>query len=397
MKKILFVTSSFPYGISEGFANAEIKGLAECGARVTVLPTYPRGEFNSGNVNVETINLPLFRLSYVLSFLRMLFGNPRRFAGLVFLCFGASVNNTVKNIVVLPKLCHFFLSSKERYDFVLAYWASIPAQFAMLYSFLTGCAWGLTGHRWDIVEKNNFAKKFARARFIRLISASGVRLLGSKYSERFAEKIEVVHLGVDTAAMGDVEASLASTRMVCIANLSPVKGLEHLIDAMKDVTADVTLDLIGDGPLRQALSERVVAAGLQERVKLLGALPHSEVTSRLLSGAYGGLVLPSVDLGGGLHEGIPVVLMEAMASGVPVISTRTGGIPELLGENSEFGICVEEKSPGQLAKAINDLLTSRSLRESYAARGRERVLEKFDNRKNTRALYEMMAKAAAAG
>jgi glycosyltransferase involved in cell wall biosynthesis len=89
--------------------------------------------------------------------------------------------------------------------------------------------------------------------------------------------------------------------------------------------------------------------------------------------------------------------MEAMASGVPVISTRTGGIPELLGENSEFGICVEEKSPGQLAKAINDLLTSRSLRESYAARGRERVLEKFDNRKNTRALYEMMAKAAAAG
>lgn len=397
MKKILFITSSFPYGVSEGFANAEIKGLEECGAQVTVLPTYPRGEFNSGNVKVETIYLPLFQLVYVWSILRIAVWMPRKFAALLALCFGGDFSHTVKNIVVLPKLCHFYLASKTRYDFVFAYWASIPAQFAMLYSFLTGCPWGLTGHRWDIVEKNNFAQKFARARFVRLISASGIRLLGPDFADRFGDKIEVVHLGVDTSTRGDVGQSLFAKRIVCIANISPVKGVEYLIDAMKDVSADLTLDLIGDGPLRQELSEKVTLAGLDERVKFLGALPHSEVTSRLLSGAYGVLVLPSVDLGGGLHEGIPVVLMEAMASGVPVVSTRTGGIPELLGENSEFGICVEEKSPEQLAKAINDLFCSRALRESYVKRGRERVSDKFDSKRNARALYEMMAKAAAAG
>lgn len=394
MKKILFFSSSFPYGFSEGFINAEIEGLEACGAEITVLPTYPKGSLNTGNVKVKTIYLPLFRLTYIFSLLRLFISSPRKFSSLLALNFDGNFVNSLKNLAVFPKLCHFFITSKEEYDFAFAYWASIPAQFAMLYSSLTGCPWGLSGHRWDIVEKNNFEKKFSRAAFVRLISESGVEILGADLSARFAEKIRIVHLGVDTSSQSNVTASLASQKIVCIANLIPVKGIEYLLEAMTLVADKISLDIIGRGPSRKLLAEKATALGIKDRVNFLGALPHSQVTGRLLSGNYGALVLPSVDLGGGLHEGIPAALMEAMASGVPVISTRTGGIPELIGENSEFGICVDDKSPEQLATAINSLFGSQALRAQYGVQGRERVLEDFDSKKISRVLFEMMEKVA---
>jgi len=392
MKNILFITSSFPYGFSEGFINAEIKALQDAGVNITVLPTYPRGELNPGNLKVNTINLPLFSPSYFLSFIKFFFRKPATTLKALALCIDRKPRNSLKNLSIIPKLCHFLLTSESKYDFALAYWASIPAQFAMLYSFITNREWAFTGHRWDLVERNNFDRKFKRARFVRLISRSGLDLLGYSLASAFRQKIRVVHLGVDVASTPDFSSSLRSKKIVCIANLNPVKGLAYLIEAVPLIDQSISLDIIGDGPLRKELSEKALSLGLRDRVSFLGAIPHSDVTALLQSGRYGALVLPSIDLGNGLHEGIPVVLMEAMSNGIPVISTNTGGIRELIGENSDFGICVTEKCSHELAVSITKLMSSETLRINYAKNGFRRVLETFNSNLNTARILELIEK-----
>jgi len=100
--------------------------------------------------------------------------------------------------------------------------------------------------------------------------------------------------------------------------------------------------------------------------------------------------LPSVTTNKGEHEGIPVSLMEAMAYGIPVISTNTGGIPELLSNGA--GIIVEEKSPKQLAEIILKIMKNKNLRKELAERGYQKVQKEFNIKKNTKTLLELMQK-----
>jgi glycosyltransferase involved in cell wall biosynthesis len=114
---------------------------------------------------------------------------------------------------------------------------------------------------------------------------------------------------------------------------------------------------------------------LGDRVRFLGQLPHAALLAMYARGEVGMVALASVDLGGGLHEGIPVSLMEAMAYGLPVVSTRTGGIPELIREGK--GMLVPPADPAPLAGALEALIASAPLRSSLGAAGRERVSQAF--------------------
>ena len=160
-----------------------------------------------------------------------------------------------------------------------------------------------------------------------------------------------------------------------------VKGHRYLIEAVKMLRAKglrVRLLLAGEGALRRPLEGIVRDMGLTDQVEFLGHLDHHHLLAHYAPGenAVDAVVLPSVDLGDGIQEGIPVALVEAMSYAIPVIATRTGGIPELLTAGS--GILVEEADAGALAAAIETLATDPGKLRRVRRCGRMRVEASFD-------------------
>jgi colanic acid/amylovoran biosynthesis glycosyltransferase len=142
-------------------------------------------------------------------------------------------------------------------------------------------------------------------------------------------------------------------RLVTVARLVEKKGVEYAIRAVARLVekgVDVVYSVVGDGPLRGALEKLVTELGLSGRVKILGALSHADVVALLASSHI--MVAPSVTASNGDMEGIPVAIMEAMASGLPVVSTQHSGIPELISDGVT-GYLVPERDTDALAEKLH--------------------------------------------
>jgi glycosyltransferase involved in cell wall biosynthesis len=305
-----------------------------------------------------------------------------------------------KNLAVVPKALFVADSLKQNeVAHIHAHWGSTTSTMAWIISELTGIPWSLTLHRWDIAEDNMLRLKVDRAAFARCISESGRREVLAIAGDKYQGKVKLLHVGVrciDQAATRSRESSSKFT-IACPANLLPVKGHRFLIEACsllrKQGTKDFECLLIGDGPLESELHRQVAKSGLQGTVRIIGALPHERLMALYERGEVNAVVLPSIVTAKGEKEGIPVALMEAMSFGIPVVSTNTGGIPELLSDGA--GITVEEKNPGQLADVLEKLIDDAGWTERLIEKGRRRIEEEFNLVGNARTLLRMMQHTAA--
>jgi glycosyltransferase involved in cell wall biosynthesis len=242
--------------------------------------------------------------------------------------------NTIKNLIVLPKSIWIADVCKNKsVTHIHAHWASTTATMAYIASVYTKIPWSFTAHRGDIVANNLLKLKSKSASFIRCISQSSsvmIKQLGVS-----ADKHRVIHMGVSVKNAQTARSRQTKVKKVlCPANLIPVKGHKYLLEAVNKLhKKNIIIELIlaGDGELRNSLNEYTQCLRIENHVKFVGFVPHDELISNYLNCDVGIVVLPSIDLGKGCHEGIPVTLMEAMVFGIPVVSTYTGGIPELLG------------------------------------------------------------------
>jgi glycosyltransferase involved in cell wall biosynthesis len=148
--------------------------------------------------------------------------------------------------------------------------------------------------------------------------------------------------------------------LVFVGRLHPVKGLIHLLDALNLLFSDSNLNfdtiLVGDGELRLELERSVAARGLNEHVRFAGEVPHSRVNEWLQAGDA--FCLPS------LMEGMPNVVIEAQACGLPVVASSVGGLPDMVG--TETGILVAPAKPADLASALNEVFRKEWDREKIA-------------------------------
>jgi glycosyltransferase involved in cell wall biosynthesis len=177
--------------------------------------------------------------------------------------------------------------------------------------------------------------------------------------------------------------------LVTVANFVPMKGHRWLIDAMPAVLArnpHATLILAGSGPGLAAARERVAAAGLAARVRILG--PRADSVDLLALSDV--VVLPSV-----AAEGLPIVLLEALALGKPVVATRVGGIPEVI-QDGETGLLVPPGDPPALADAISALLADPTRAAAMAARGRAAVRARLTADAMVRQIERLYVELAAA-
>jgi glycosyltransferase involved in cell wall biosynthesis len=145
----------------------------------------------------------------------------------------------------------------------------------------------------------------------------------------------------------------------------------------------VRLQIIGDGPLRRQLQALALSLGVADRVEFLGALPHAEVLASMRKAAM--LVLPGIRTATGREEGLGMVLLEAAATGVPIIGSRVGGIPECM-VDGKTGFLVPERDEEALTARIGELLADPERRRAMGAAGRALVEDRFDIDRQTAAL-----------
>ena len=295
----------------------------------------------------------------------------------------------VKNLAVLAKgLALAELVRANGIEHVHAYWLSTPATVAWIASRVSGVPFSATTHRWDLYENNMAARKLADAAFVRTISERGrTDLLAMTGGD--PAKAVLVRLGVALPPRRPdaAEAAAGPLRILCAARLVPVKAHDVLIDALarlRDAGVDFRCTLAGEGELRGALATRIAALGLGDRVAMPGAIPHGELLERLERGDFDVSVISSIERAGGLMEGVPVALIEAMAAGAVVVATDSGSIGELVDELT--GVLVPYADPQALADALAGVASDPALRARLRAAARGRVERDYDASRTSAAL-----------
>lgn len=314
--------------------------------------------------------------------------------------FGASLGSLVfrnigslrylsSNLVLFPRMVQIARDlERMRVTHVHAHFANSPAAAALTVHRLTGLPFSFTAHGSDLHRDRHMLKqKIQSAAFVVCISEFNRQWALKHSSLDFAEKTKVVHCGVQTdlfapESAATNRASDAPLRILQVGTLHEVKGQTILLQAcamLVEQGVAFECEFVGEGPDFEKLSRLAEELGLADKVVFHGYCPPSELR-RLLAKADV-LACPSVASSDGRREGIPVVLMEAMASGVPVVASRLSGIPELVECGSE-GLLFEPGEPAELASALAFISESPDKASRFAKAARRKVLEQFDQRKN---------------
>ena len=199
-------------------------------------------------------------------------------------------------------------------------------------------------------------------------------------------RTRVHYIGVDCRAIRPRLPDEETPTILHVARLVEVKGTRYLIRAFEVLArrhASVELVIIGDGPLDRPLRTLASSLGLEHRVRFLGALPHAEVLAWMRKAAM--LVLPSVRTATGRVEGLGMVLLEAAATGVPVVGSRLGGIPEGV-IDGQTGFLVPERDADALAGRMGDLLDDQATRLRMGGLARALIERQFDIHRQTETL-----------
>ncbi len=396
---VLYVLKRFPR-LSETFILREVLGLEAAGVKVIVDallppeqgPTHP--ELDALRAVVRYVpRHPRLRERRVL---RVHAGvaarHPLRWAGLAF---ASHRDHTWRRFVQAGLVAARIRVDGARH--VHAHFATAAAEVATMAARLAGVTCSVTAHAKDIYHRDNtphLARRLAGAHVVVTVSSHNVGHLRAVLSVA-GRSPDIRHIanGVPIGPMADPAASLT---LLCVARLVHKKGVDLLLDAaalLLEQHPRLRVDIIGDGPLRDELTARIDRLGLVGRVRLLGAATTSEVATAMTQARA--VVLPCrIDVDGD-RDGMPTVLVEALARGVPVVSTDVVGIGELVNDG-QTGLLVAPDDAVALAGALDRLLADPVLAGRLGDSGRRLVGARFRPEDSTAALVNVFATAASA-
>jgi colanic acid/amylovoran biosynthesis glycosyltransferase len=405
--KIAYLAPEIP-ALSATFVYNEILGLEKRGWEIVPISVHvPRSVAQEGKVRgIAARTRYLYRepgWRFIATNIGMLFRGPLRYPRAMFLALGDALRIGLTTHVGMGLLYRFWVASrvaailkKENCRHLHVHFAHIPTDIAMYASVMSGVPFTFTSHANDLFERGwLLSQKVARARFAATISEHNRRFLMNQGAP--AEKIHVIRCGVDAGAFASRPAKSLNEppRLGTLGRMVEKKGFDTLVQACGFLNTQGNrfhLEIAGDGPLQNDLQERVRSLDLTTMISFLGPLPHDRVPEWLQSLDL--FVLPCKKDTRGDMDGIPVVLMEAMLSGIPVISTRLSGIPELV-EDENTGLLAQPDDPQELARAIVRLLTDESLRGKIQRNAVLKVQSQFDLLQNVEKLSNLFSKVAA--
>lgn len=384
--KIAYLVNHYP-AVSHSFIRREILALERLGHEVLRISLRGWAEPQRGTED----RLEQERTRYVLrggpapllaAFLRILITNPAGLFRALVLTFRVSLRAERPlpvHLIYLFEACQVALWLRsEKVQHLHAHFGTNSAEVAMLARELGGPPWSFTAHGPEEFDKPKFIalpEKIQRASFVVAVSSFGRSQLFRNVPHSHWHKIKVVHCGLEPA-FHETDATAApgnERRLVCVGRLCEQKGQLLLIEAARLLAErgiKFELVLAGDGEMRGEIETLIAKYKLADSVRITGWISSEEVRAELL--ASRALVLPS------FAEGLPVVIMEAMALRRPVISTFVAGIPELV-QQGEHGWLVPAGDLERLAAAMEECLgTAPEKITQMGQSARQRVLQRHD-------------------
>jgi colanic acid/amylovoran biosynthesis glycosyltransferase len=261
------------------------------------------------------------------------------------------------------------------------HFAGMAARTAWWIKKLFGIDYSFTGHANDIfVEKPDqrvpLKSLVAEARFVVSVSDYGVNYLTSRFPLA-ASKIYRVYNGIDLAQFTPAEPGVQPVRIISVGRLIPKKGYGDLIEAcglLYKQGLDFRCTIIGGGPEHLPLRQLIEARSLDQMIELVGPKSQTEIVELLAQSQI--FVFPARRDEAGDQDNLPTVLIEAMAGGLPIVTSSLAGIPEIITDQIN-GILVPQRAPEALASAIRSLLLDPKKREKLGASGLSTAREKF--------------------
>lgn len=388
--RLAYVTSRFPFGRGESFLIEEVRALSSH-LQLFIVPMRLQtpSAWHPVSDSVAIVAQPLFSLEIALSALRELVSHPINTLKLALRIAAADCRPKIlaRNLAVLPK--GLWLATKVRalgIQHIHAHWSSTTSTLAWIAAVLTQRPWSFTAHRYDIDEANALRMKLRSVQFARAVTDRGLKQL---FVIEPRANLHLIKMGV---AVPDAITELHEDqclRVLVPANLVEVKGHKYLFKALQELKRSgmvVSCELAGDGPEKRPLMQLSRDLGLENTISFLGSVSHEAVIDRYMNGLIDVVVLPSIIMKSGEQEGVPVALMEAMAFGIPVISTYSGAIPELV---EGMGILVQPADSVALRAALQEL-SDPVLRRELGLRGRQRVARDYNVVINARSLSELV-------
>jgi len=399
--KIAYVLGPFPY-LTITFINREILETQRQGVELALISTRKPAFFEMSEeimrlAEATQYTWPAPWLQFAGAQFRFALTRPRTYFSTLFHLLTRrhpTVNAWLKT------LFHFTLGvwaarllEDGEIDHVHAHFATAPTVVAMVAARLLGVPYSLTAHAYDIyVSPVMLPAKMDGATFIATCTDYNKKHLEGLDGGRFVDKVHLIYHGLDLTKFEPTQQPRRNGRrplLVSVGQLKEKKGFDYLIQAcqlLKNRGYDFRCEIIGEGPRRAKLEALISDLGLNDTVILRGALPHSEVIASYARATLSTLACVLAEDGD--RDGIPNVLLEAMAMHVPVVSTRFSGIPEVV-EDGRTGLLVPPRNTEALADALARLLDDPGLRARLGWEGRKRVEERFDNRVNISRLVEL--------
>jgi glycosyltransferase involved in cell wall biosynthesis len=407
--RVGYVISRYP-AVSHAFVRREIEALRARGIRIDTFSIHRSGDGDAlsdpdraelqNTYAVVPPRWPEFLAAHLGGFL----GNPHaylRVLGRALRLPPGGPRGRFSRIAYFAEAVPIWRQCTSRgVNHIHAHFTSPSADVAMLVAQLLAggdedrSSWSFTAHGTDLLADApaRLAEKVRSASFVVCVSDFGRSQLMRLVDETQWQKIRVIRcgLGREWSELARRNGSVGPVRLLSVGRLEREKGHSVLLDAVASLSADgadLEVELVGDGSLRKALSARAARLGLADRVRFTGSVGQEEIGERYKDADI--FCLPS------LGEGVPVVLMEAMASRLPVVAPRIMGIPELV-EDGRSGILVSPGRPEALASAIAALARDPELRGWLGENGRRKVLSEYDLDQSGRLLAEAFKRQARA-
>jgi colanic acid/amylovoran biosynthesis glycosyltransferase len=287
------------------------------------------------------------------------------------------------------------LLRKMGIDHVHAHFAGMAARTAFWINKFFSISFSFTAHANDIFSPRQFEIGLDK-----LVDTARTIVTPTDYAAQFLRerfpicggRIHRIYNGLDLAEFGRADFSSTPPLIIAVGRLIPKKGFSDLIRAcalLAEHRKSFRCEIIGEGPLENELRAQIEGLDLQDHVALAGPQPQTRLRQRL--SAANVLVLPSVIDPHGDMDNLPTVIMEAMATGLPVVSTNIAGIPEMIIEN-ETGFLVQPGDTAAIADGIERVINDPLLAQRLGQFGYERSKALFSIEKNVRELYALVAK-----
>lgn len=388
-RRIAYLLKKFPR-LSETFVLDEILGQERLGRDVFVFSRRPPDD-EPRHPQLTTLRAPVEVLppKDELDPWRLLFASgsdpARAFARVGRLVGASRAWNHPRFSMLLGEALHLLERTRELgIEHVHTHFATDSAMVAMILSELGGPSYSITAHAKDIyrstVDERFLSRLFARAEFVVTVCDANVRYLEGRVDDAARARLRRLYNGVDLERFAPPTVPREADHVLSVGRLVEKKGFHVLIGAvarLRDAGRRVTCTIVGEGDQRPRLEGLVRERGLEDVVRFAGARDQEQVRALLRRATC--LCLPCVVGTDGNRDALPTVLLEALACGLPAVSTPVTGIPEIL-DGGRAGLLVPEEDERATAGTLDGLLSDSALRDRLARRGRRRAEELFDAR-----------------